>query len=817
MQVYTGVVENRIDPLKLGRCQVRIVGIHTHNKAELPTTDLPWAHPMQPLTSAAMSGIGFSPTGPVEGTWVVILFRDSPYNQQPIILGTVGGIPQDFGSVDEDNNALVIKDSYGVVTSGTSAITDENGEVIITGDIEETELSSTPNYVGLRPARDFSSVSDDAIALIKQSEGLKLVAYQDTKGKWAVGWGTTFIDGKPVEKGRRITKEEAEIFLKKDLSNTFLPAVKGNVTSLVTQSMVDALCCFSYNVGPDAFRSSKLLSELNGSKYNNAAARFGDWIYTKDSQNNPKVLPGLVTRRKAEKELFLKDGIPNKLGQLASTKQTEKAVGESTTDSKGNVVERSTGKKDNGVSTQYGFRDPDGKYPLYINEPDTNKLARNEDITNTIVFQKESKRDKNVAIANSTSTWDQSPIPYNAQYPFNHVYCSESGHIFEFDDTENSERINLHHKSGTFTEIDANGTQVNRIVGDGYEILERNGYVHIIGSQYVTIDGSQKVKVKNALDLEVDGATTINIYNNATVNVSGNAKMSVGGEYALKAASIKMETTGNIDIKAGGNFAVDYVRGDFGTGAASSGLSAPENVKTTITPAFGDLSLVTRSLTTSQAFESPDEGDPSAHRAKQLERGNIASDEIDSGTTESLVSPVKNNLVPVEPNCDTILSMQIWEFSPSLVLSEYFTLGDLTSGGSRPVRAYGGYTAQQIVCNLKALCINVLDPIKEKWPGIMISSGFRRPYDTNPPTPNSKHNIGSAADIVISGYSRKEHYEAIQEMQKLVPYDQLILEYAGKNTVWIHITSLVKGQRKQHFTMRDHKLIGSMGTFTLIT
>ena len=57
---YTGVVENRSDPLQLGRCQVRIVGLHTHDKVQLPTNDLPWATPMQPVVSAAMNGIGFT-------------------------------------------------------------------------------------------------------------------------------------------------------------------------------------------------------------------------------------------------------------------------------------------------------------------------------------------------------------------------------------------------------------------------------------------------------------------------------------------------------------------------------------------------------------------------------------------------------------------------------------------------------------------------------------------------------------------------------------------------------------------------------------
>ena len=109
MNLYTGCVENRKDPLRLGRCQVRIVGIHTHDKTILPTENLPWAFPIQPINSAAISGIGISPTGVVEGTWVVLMFRDED-QQQPIILGSIGGIPQDESkdvSEDEDESLTI--------------------------------------------------------------------------------------------------------------------------------------------------------------------------------------------------------------------------------------------------------------------------------------------------------------------------------------------------------------------------------------------------------------------------------------------------------------------------------------------------------------------------------------------------------------------------------------------------------------------------------------------------------------------------------------------------------------------------------------
>ncbi len=71
MVMFQGVVEDRNDPLKLGRVKVRCFGFHTSDKNSLPTADLPWAHPINPITSASQSGVGDSPVGPVEGTWVI--------------------------------------------------------------------------------------------------------------------------------------------------------------------------------------------------------------------------------------------------------------------------------------------------------------------------------------------------------------------------------------------------------------------------------------------------------------------------------------------------------------------------------------------------------------------------------------------------------------------------------------------------------------------------------------------------------------------------------------------------------------------------
>lgn len=91
---FHGVVEDIDDPLMMGRVRVRCFGFHTGDKVLLPTEDLPWATPLQPITSAAVSGKGRSPTGVLKGAWVVGFFRDGINCQDPIILGTFAAFPQ---------------------------------------------------------------------------------------------------------------------------------------------------------------------------------------------------------------------------------------------------------------------------------------------------------------------------------------------------------------------------------------------------------------------------------------------------------------------------------------------------------------------------------------------------------------------------------------------------------------------------------------------------------------------------------------------------------------------------------------------------
>lgn len=90
---FMGVVENRDDPLKLGRLQVRIYNVNSPKKSKTNTDELTWATVMSPVTGACNGRVGQAPLGIQVGTTVLGFFSDGNDKNNPIIMGAVAGIP----------------------------------------------------------------------------------------------------------------------------------------------------------------------------------------------------------------------------------------------------------------------------------------------------------------------------------------------------------------------------------------------------------------------------------------------------------------------------------------------------------------------------------------------------------------------------------------------------------------------------------------------------------------------------------------------------------------------------------------------------
>ncbi|MBE9178663.1 lysozyme [Oculatella sp. LEGE 06141] len=140
-------------------------------------------------------------------------------------------------------------------------------------------------------------INQAGLSLIKEFEGCRLAAYKCPAGVPTIGYGST----KGVKMGMTITQTEAEALLRADLER-FERAVERLVNVKLTGNQFAALVSFAFNVGVGALERSTLLRLLNQKQYQSAADQFRAW-----NKAGGRILPGLVRRRNAERELFLKD------------------------------------------------------------------------------------------------------------------------------------------------------------------------------------------------------------------------------------------------------------------------------------------------------------------------------------------------------------------------------------------------------------------------------------------------------------------------------------------------------------------------------
>ena len=238
------------------------------------------------------------------------------------------------------------------------------------------------------------------------------------------------------------------------------------------------------------------------------------------------------------------------------------------------VIGTLPGKPAELADTSKGFYDPNGVYPKYKDEVDTNRLATN-DTANPHLGLELRKLTRKTGVptadfdavpvqehistdieASDSDTWSQPAIPYAAVYPYNHVFESESGHVFEIDDTLDNERIYQAHRTGTSFEIDKDGNQVDIVKGDHYNIVSGKRQVVIEGNTDITIGGRHKVYINK--DGQTNNHYDIQVGPNANINIQiDKGDMNV----VLKDGKLNTNVAGDYNMKIGGNMNLD-VRGN---------------------------------------------------------------------------------------------------------------------------------------------------------------------------------------------------------------------------------------------------------------
>jgi predicted chitinase len=558
-----------------------------------------------------------------------------------------------------------------------------------------------------------------------------------------------------------------------------------------------------------------------------------------------------------------------------------------------------------------GFVDPHNKYPLkrYTSEQETNRLARGV-VRETIVPLKESQRTLGIPLSLDAGYFDQPKIPYGAKYPYNKVMETESGHVQEFDDTPGYERIHTYHRSGTFDEIDASGTKVTKIVGDGYTIYDRNGFISIAGEANVTVSGNVNIYCRSDANIEVAGSAEMKVGGNFDIGVARDMNIAVEGNFSLwangtmnlqarkkahimtteddmyitsnnelhtysknhmfvkseremhllsvedmcqqsskdhhiKAADDAFVTIGKkYHVRASQDLLIstdrvmhllaDVVIRMSGTVRGPTQASLADNTKPAlkalvhgmIPPPLGiPINPIVEPIKSPPTlgeekymYELPEEGATPISQAYIVEnvaqegKANLFESEKAAGGGAAPGFKQSSKLEEI---------MATDTFTADFKLSEHFTLGMMFDGGfnaRHKLVDQSGLTRQQIVANLSTLCENILERYLEVLPeGIQgygrkwkITSGYRKGTSEV-----SDHTKGRAVDIaLIGGRERKElHFQLIKELDKLVSYDQLILEFEGANSTWIHTSFRDNtygggSNRRMAFTMNNHKTYG---------
>jgi len=194
-------------------------------------------------------------------------------------------------------------------------------------------------------------------------------------------------------------------------------------------------------------------------------------------------------------------------------------------------------------------KDQAESYPKILDEPSTSRIARNDAASITKTFIQERKDNLVTGVQTVSDTWNEPETLYNTVYPYNNVVETESGHLLEFDDTPEAERIHLAHRNGSFQEWFPNGDKVEKITKDNYQIVMGDDKVYIMGKCQVTIQGDAELYVQGNFDMNVDGTCNIR----STGNMKLNAPL-IDLNDGTKGAARIGDTADTGDAGTGGHF-----------------------------------------------------------------------------------------------------------------------------------------------------------------------------------------------------------------------------------------------------------------------
>jgi len=478
---FIGVVEDRNDPLELGRVRVRCLGYHTDDLSAIPTSSLPWAHVMHPTTDPSMHGMGTTPSFLVEGGYVCGFFRDVGEHQQPVVIGTLPGIPESSGGKENTYSK-----GFNDPRHKNSNQTNVNGGKDYAMPYDDETFNPTDRLKDIG-----GEIEGEIKKEVRPDYG------KESYGPYPLGG---FVNGKDDKDGV-FSRASGHTFGESDTNRLARGSGHG-----------------------------VLLAKDNA---------YTSYVMLPHSDQTP-----------SEADPFSSDDIPRNSGiDIYGNRVKKDDVFLDNAGLYSTMAGKSTGPN---VNPRISFINENSdindtaSHPIpAAGGPQTVDASRTEDKINPLMNKDDPTLTNEKWNEPRTTDVNKNGRPrYAAKYPYNHVFESESGHIKEFDDTPGSERIHEYHTSGTFYEIDADGTKHTRVVGNNYEIIAGTNFVNIKGDVNLTIESNCKTYIKGDWNIQVDGNKYETIGGNAHETIGGNHVSLIKGEREQTVETNVIETYG---------------------------------------------------------------------------------------------------------------------------------------------------------------------------------------------------------------------------------------------------------------------------------
>ena len=358
---------------------------------------------------------------------------------------------------------------------------------------------------------------------------------------------------------------------------------------------------------------------------------------------------------------------------------------------------------------------------------------------------------------------------------------------------------------------DVQGDRHNKTGGSLYEVVSNatnqhyNGYWHVTSDSEVDIHSGGSTRFDSQSNMYIKTGSLLGIQSSSGTMIKGGSQVAIdASKIHLNSGVASLSVPGATQAAGilGGKIACTAMNG---TKAIKKGLTSPMlgAARYSCPAPFESVQPIGE-----REFAVESENDFNTVAAKQSLAETLVT-EISTNIHEGPIEQPITNDIPYEEseNFIEIMNTDPSMFTSDFRISKHFTLGMMFDGGfnnKHRLRPQGGLSVNQIVSNLSALANNVLEKAIDLLPGGI--SGYRKQWNITSGyrqgSGNSDHVRGRACDIQIVGRNKKQHWEFVCALQKVIDYDQLLLEYRGQNSVWVHVGYRRCSDKTQNVTNR---------------